>query len=180
MDITYSGKDSVKLITKNVTVQINPKKGVKADVVLLHDSQDPAALSDAITFNSPGEYEVKGVMIDAIGLSDSNTAYAIKGEDVKLAYIAGEVLDLNDKQVEAFGAIDILVIALDDQSGESVVKIINQIEPRIVIPIDYTDQALTAFLKEIGSEPEKLDRLKITARDMSDSNQKIILLNNSN
>lgn len=174
MDVTSSGKEAIKLITKNTTVQINPTGDAKADALLF--TKGEAKSGEIIYFNSPGEYEVSGVMMDGIGLGEGNTAFSVGSEELKLAYVAGKVTELSDKQVEAFGNVDVLIVALDDQPGSAIVKLINQLEPRVVVPIDYTPDALAAFIKEVGHEPEKLDRLKISKKDLPEDKQKLILL----
>lgn len=174
MDITYYGKDNIKIITKNLAIQLNPQSQTKADVLLLSQQSDEN--TDAIVFDGPGEYEVRGVMLDGISLGADNTAFTLSSEDMKFAYMTGKVSELTDKQVEAFGGVDVLAIALDSQPGDVSVKLINQIETRIVLPFNYSDEALASFLKEIGGEADRLERLKLSKRDLPEDNQKVVIL----
>ena len=52
--------------------------------------------------------------------------------------------ELTDEQVEKIGQIDILMIF----AGDDCQKIIGQVEPKIVIPMDYEN--VSKFLKTMG------------------------------
>jgi len=65
------------------------------------------------------------------------------------------------------------------------VSIINQIEPKIVIPMHYMEpwlselkfDSLLDFIKEIGMDHETLDVLKIQKADLPPEERKLIVLN---
>jgi len=67
------------------------------------------------------------------------------------------------------------------------VEIINEIEPRIVIPMHYKIPGLKVdvesadkFLKEMGaSKAEKMAKLKISKKDLPQEEMKVILLEKS-
>ena len=75
--------------------------------------------------------------------------------------------ELADTQLEKIGEIDILMVPVGGTwtiDSSEAVKIINQIEPSIVIPMHYKIPGLTIkvddvadFLKEIGVQQETTD-----------------------
>ena len=94
--------------------------------------------------------------------------------------------ELTDEQLEKLGEIDILMIPVGGTytiSSEEVANIINQIEPKIVIPMHYKIpklniklQGVDTFLKEIGIEKQVVDQLIIKKRDLSKEKIKVVVM----
>jgi len=94
---------------------------------------------------------------------------------------------LTDEQLEELEGVDILLIPVGGEetiNGTGAVKIISQIQPRIVIPMHYKIPGLNTklepvdkFLKEFGvSAPEKMEKLKISKKDLPQEETKVIIL----
>ena len=189
------GKDN------QVSVVIDPfdeKIGLKqpnfeADVVLIthdhHDHNNIKALKGSpFLVEGPGEYEIKGVFIKGIDSyhDDSegkdrgaNTIYTIETDEVRFCHL-GDLgqKQLTDEQVEKIGSVDVLMIPVGGGytiDGHEAVKIIGQIEPKIVIPMHYDIPKLTVklegvdvFLKSIGKNAiEPQDKLMVKASLLS-------------
>jgi L-ascorbate metabolism protein UlaG (beta-lactamase superfamily) len=80
--------------------------------------------------------------------------------------------ELTDKQVENIGSVDVLLVPVGGQftvNGSEAPAIVNQIEPRVVIPMHYAQPGLKVkldgvdvFLKEMGvKDIEAQDKLTI-------------------
>jgi len=127
-------------------ITINPLKEDNADVLLLTNKENKIKTTKGESFivEGPGEYEVKEVFIQGIS-SSQNTIYVFEAEDIRFCHL-GDLgqRELTDEQVEKIGQIDILMIFAGDDSQ----KIIGQIEPKIVIPMDYEN--VSKFLKTMG------------------------------
>ncbi len=75
--------------------------------------------------------------------------------------------------------MDVLIISAGDSRAENEIasKIVNQIEPRIVVPIDFKEKPVT-FLKEMGSgDIEAQNKINIKKKDLPQEETKLILLN---
>jgi len=214
MKISSYGHSCFKVKCKDLNILIDPFDNsiglkvpkTKADVVLVthhhHDHNNiSVAGKEAIVINGPGEYEIKGVFIYGRGAFHDDqegaergaiTMYLIEEEKIRLAHL-GDLgqKKLTKEQLEFLDNVDILLIPVGgqytiDASGAS--DIINEIEPRIVIPMHYNVPRLKfnrkldsvdSFIKEIGLSPEKMDELKVTEKTLPSSELKLVLLNNN-
>jgi L-ascorbate metabolism protein UlaG (beta-lactamase superfamily) len=204
MHIHYFGLSSFKLITKEATVitdpfdkesGLTPPRGA-ADIVILSEKNNElySATSgiSGTTFliNDAGEYDVKGVTVSGIPLEQDNryiTAFLIESEDIKILDLS-HIKDFNMKEgeLEELGDIDILIIPV---GGDSVLdaakasKIVNEIEPKIVIPSHYQIPGLKLkangvekFIKEMGGKAETMDKLLIKKKELVNEQLRIITL----
>jgi L-ascorbate metabolism protein UlaG (beta-lactamase superfamily) len=97
--------------------------------------------------------------------------------------------DLDDKQLEAIGIVDVMVVPVGG-NGYTVdpvgaLKLIKEIEPKLVVPSHYADKALKFevpqqelgnALKELAMEPkETVAKLRLKPGELSDVTQLIVL-----
>lgn len=210
MKITWHGHSCFKIVTKNATIITDPFNkdiGLKpphyeADVVTVsHDHYDHNNVSTLrgapFVITGAGEYELKGIVIyginsfhDAKGGKERglNTIYIIKAEDMRICYL-GDLgqKELTDEQLEKIEEVDILMIPVGGVytiNSEEAAAIINQIEPRIVIPMHYKISGLNiklqdveAFLKEMGVEKEMVEQLVIKKSDLpKEEEMKVVVM----
>ena len=188
MTVTWYGHSCFRLESKDTSLLIDPfsqeiglrPPKIKDNIVLVsHQHYDHNNIEgmpeDSFLIKGPGEYEVKGVFIRGIqSLHDKsqgqerglNTIYVIKMEDMTLAHLGdfGEAR-LSEEQIEKIGDIDILMIPVGGTytiNYKEAVEVINQIEPKVAIPMHYKIQGSKSdidgpekFLKEISLTPEK-------------------------
>ena len=203
MYISWHGQNCFKIQSEKNTLIIDPfdpkKTGLKlnapkADIVTLTDPEidskevKPIA-EDIFKITSPGEYEVKGIFIYAIKLKDKEELiYHIESEQVSIGHLGHLNRTLGEQELEQLNGIDILMIPVGGNSvldAKKATDLISQIEPRIVIPMHYALPGLKEkldsvdkFCKEIGScEKDKLDKLKITKKDLPAEETKYYVLN---
>lgn len=202
--ITSSGKNNY------LTIGIDPFSSeiglrvpkVRADIVLVtHSHYDHNNIKEIegnpFLIEGPGEYEIRQVFILGIpAFHDDNqgkergliTIYTIETEDLKICHL-GDIgqKELNSDQLEKIGPVDILMIPVGGQytiSGKEAVKIMSQIEPKIIIPMHYALpklkvklQEVDKFLKMLGIKKlEPINKLTIKKKDLSEEEAKIILL----
>jgi L-ascorbate metabolism protein UlaG (beta-lactamase superfamily) len=174
----------------------------EADIVTIsHDHQDHNNLkiikNKPFVVDSAGEYEVGEIFIDGIDSSHDNKNGEEKGRNIifRLA-IGGLVIthlgDLGDildtKQLERIEGTDILIIPVGGEytiNYKKAVEVVNQIEPRIIIPMHYNLPGLKikldgvdSFIKELGLNPRYEDKLKISKKDLPTEDSELIILNN--
>lgn len=186
----------------------DPKIGLKmphvtADILAItHDHYDhnykAGVGGDYFLIDGPGEYEVKQTFIYGIsGWHDNNngadrgpiTMYVLESEGILVAHL-GDIgqHELTTIQLEQLEGVDILVIPVGGiytVDAKQAVNIINQIEPRIVIPIHYQLpgkagaklDGVDKFLKEMGiKNPETTDKFKISKKDLPSEETKVVVL----
>ena len=180
---------------------LKPPK-LQADIVLVtHDHSDhnnvKAVSGEPFIAKGPGEYDIKGVFIQGIpGYHDniqgaqrgSITIYTIDTEGIRLCHLSdlGQK-ELTSSQLDKIGNIDILMIPIGGIytiDAAEAVKVMAQIEPRIIMPMHYKIPKLKIklddidkFLKNLGiKKPELLPKLSIKKKDISTEEAKIIIL----
>lgn len=193
-EIEYKGGNGVVITTKKGTALIDPKLSVvglkdlsaKDAVVIATEDRFGVTSPDArLEISSPGEYEVgpfavRGVPatrhIDTLEDEKRATVYQIGIGDVRIAVLGNVAPQLTDEQLEEIGVIDILILpvggggyTLDATSAASIVR---QMEPKVVIPVSYADDALTyevpqesleVFTQELGAPVETVAKYKLKA-----------------
>lgn len=199
-----SGADQVSIITD----PFHPEKiGLKlprleADIVSIsHDHDDhnnvDAVKGEAFVVRGPGEYETKGVYIDGIhswhdtskgAERGSNVIYRFELEDMSIAHLGDLGHELDDKQLERLEGTDILLIPVGGVytiDAQTAVKVINQIEPRIIIPMHYQVPGLKLskplgtldqFIKAIAMKPRMEEKFKIIKKDLPQDDMELIVL----
>ncbi len=210
MKITWLGHSCFRIKGKETDIIIDPYSDsigikmpkTKADAVLVtHDHSDhnnvSAITGDPIVINGPGEYEVKGTFIYGKRAYHDNkkgtergaiTIYLIEEAGTKIAHLGdfGQD-DLTDDQLEFLDGVDVLLVPVGGPyslKSEQAIKIINNIEPRVVIPMHYKFKGVNIeleevdrFIKEIGLNPEQMDEFKATSDNMPQNEMKLVILN---
>lgn len=180
---------------------------LEADILLItHNHPDhsnikavsaPTSGYSPFIIDGPGEYEIKNVFIQGIHSwhdekegkeRGENTIYTIEAEDLKLCHLGdfGQK-ELEEEQLEKIGEVDILMIPIGGVytiSAKTAVKVMAQIEPKIVIPMHYQIpklriklESLDKFLKTIGINSIKPEsKLSIKKKDISPEEAKIVVL----
>lgn len=163
-----------------------------------HDHSNVKAVSgNPFLIESPGEYEVKGIYIKGIPAFHDNslgkergrvTIFTIEIEELKICHLSdfGQA-ELTEQQLEEIGEANVLMIPVGGVytiGPKEASRIINQIEPQIIIPMHYRIpklkyklEELDKFLKVMGiKNQEYLNKLSIKKRDISEEKAKVIAL----
>ncbi len=171
-------------------------RGPKLDADILMVSQDGQKVVSGRYFSitGPGEYDVKGLYIQGIGdginssEKERTTIYTIETEDIRLCHLG--ILgrnELSSNQLEKINGVDILMLPIGGNKSldaKRAVKVMSQIEPKIIIPMYYKVpkiktklDKIDGFLKELGIKSlEPLPKLNIKAKDLPKDEAKIIIL----
>lgn len=209
MQITWLGQACFKIQGKEVTIITDPyeKKiglnlpNLNADIVTVsHDHYDHNNSKDIkgqpFIIATPGEYEIKKVFIWGIpswhdtkegAERGANVIFIIQLEDIKIAHLGDLGTMLSDEQLEKLEGVDIVMIPVGGTytlDGKKAAELINQIEPRIVIPMHHKIPKLKIklddvdkFCKEMGIKQNGLeDKLKISKKDLPAEDVKVVLL----
>ncbi|MEX0934674.1 MAG: MBL fold metallo-hydrolase [Candidatus Saccharimonadales bacterium] len=206
MEITYYGANCIKVTSKEVTILIDPITGeygpdpkIKADVLLY--SQKPSKdINSKIDFliDSPGEYEIRSVMIDGIAArlhtqkqeeAPKGVIYTISHKDIRIL-VAGNIHpDIADDQLDRIDGVDALVVPVGGKGltmdKEAAADFIRQFDPALVIPVHYDDaktkypmpqDKVDSFLQEVGATDASREKsIKISNRDISEDVKFVVL-----
>lgn len=206
MEIQYFGGNCIRLSSKKATVvvddnlvQLGQKSIIKQGDIVLKTTPniEVTAPTAKILIDSPGEYEVSGVSVHGIPARShldedgkkTATVFKVMGDDIRLAIIGHIYPELNDKQLESLGTVDVLIIPTGgngytlDSIGS--LKLIKKIEPKLVIPTHYADkdikyevpqQELSEVLKGLAMEPkETVSKLKLKSGELGETTQLVVL-----
>ena len=139
------------------------------------------AKSSSFIINTPGEYDTKGFFVMGIGEIVDAVIYIVESEGIRVCHLPGIKKELTDEQMEMISDVDVLLadIGNSDDSNEIAAKVINQIEPRIVVPIGYDpSKKQKTFLEEMGaSGNEPQNKLSVKKKDLPQEETEVIILN---
>ena len=165
MEIIWHGYKCFQVKTKSAAVLVDPYKAevgiqmpnVKTDVIVFtneNDSENNMEMAPAGTkfFSWPGEYEVSGIALTIKKLSESSSFISFDIDNIRICYLTDLTLDLTDEKISEFGNVDILIVPVDQKKGgfSKVHELLEELEPRVVIPIFYATPGLKIELDEIG------------------------------
>ncbi len=202
MVITHFGKQFFKVTFGDMTLAFNPiskdsKEGGKTkfgSTIVFSSVNHPdyngvenATHGDTVPFvvNGPGDYEVQGVFIKGVaseteidGKEYINTIYTLTLEDMNICFFGALFNgDLSIEQKETIGNPDIVFVPVSDTllAPAKAHKLATGLEPAIIIPMDYDQKSLKAFLKESGSEGVKpVDKLTLKKKDLSGKQGEVV------
>jgi L-ascorbate metabolism protein UlaG (beta-lactamase superfamily) len=203
MDLQFHGANclslsykSTRLVVDDNLVELGAKSVLKADDVALFTGPH-GGVTARLLFDGPGEYEVADISVIGIA-ARSHTDEEGQRSATMLKFIVGDQSllvtghvypDLDDKQMESIGMVDVMVVPVGG-NGYTVdpvgaLKLIKEVEPKLVVPAHYADKALKfpvpqqelpIALKELAMEPkETVAKLRLKPGEMSDVTQLIIL-----
>lgn len=201
MHISWLGTTAVKLIARplseDVLITIDTYKPEKGNfprsftpniALFTRGDKEMATLSgDPFILTAPGECEVKGVLISAIpGDAANTTILRLDAEQLSVGHLGLIKKALTNEQLEMLGGVDILFVPVGGgktYDSEMAIKMINEIEPRIVIPMAFysdTDPDLAAvdgFLKEMGaSKGSEEKKVILKKKDLPTEDMQVIVL----
>jgi L-ascorbate metabolism protein UlaG (beta-lactamase superfamily) len=171
-----------------------------ADIVLIsHDhpghSNLTAVKPEFKTITGPGEYEIHDVFVTGIRTyhdankgesSGKNTAYLLDAEGITFCHLGDIGHALTNEQLEAVNGCDVLMIPVGGGTvitTEQAVEMIGQIEPKIVIPMQYATEigdkslgGLDPFCKALGVPvPAADEKLTLKSTDIGETMRLITL-----
>ncbi len=195
------GTDGVTLVTDPFDKEIGLKTpNFEADIITIsHDHKDHNNASslrgNSFIIDLPGEYDYKDVLVEGIDSfhdekegqeRGKNIMYRIEIDDISVSHLGDLGHSLTDAQLERLTGTDILLIPVGGRytlDAKKAVEVISQIEPRIVIPMHYQTEGLNIeldsldkFIKELGIEPTREEKLKISKKDLPQEDMELVVL----
>ena len=214
MEIIWHGQSCFTIKGSSATLVTDPYSAAngltpplfKADIVTVshaHENHNNVAAvegENVKVFDWPGEYESKEVMISCIEIHrflkpEEKTdlkrpqllATYIEMDGIKICHLGGLEKRLTGEMIEAIGDVDVLLLPVgggDMITAKTAHEVIEQVEPRIVIPMHYKIDGLKediapldVFIKEMGIHVEPTDKWVIKHRkEMSEETTGYVIL----
>jgi L-ascorbate metabolism protein UlaG (beta-lactamase superfamily) len=205
MIITYLGKQFFKIQQGDLVLAFNPiskeskfSKGSRfGSMMALSTTNHPdyngfemVSHGETVPFEirNPGDYEVKDIFIKGLmtrtelsGKKYINTIYTLSIENISICFL-GAIKNgaVNTEIIGEIEAPDILFVPVGNDelmSTSEAYKLITMLEPKIIIPMDYDEKTLKAFLKEGGQDKvSAIDKLTIKAKELVGKQGEIVVL----
>ncbi len=204
MQIQYFGLSSFKITTKEATIitdpfhkdtGLTPPRGA-ADILMLAQknnkaySQVSGISGEPFPVTDPGDYDIKGVSISGFPLKQEDlytTVFLIETEDMRILNLTHiKEWNMKESEIEDLGEIDVLILPVGGNtvlSASQAAKVVNEIEPKIVIPSHYKSKDLIfdldpvdKFIKEMGGKKEEMEKLTVKKKDLSEEGVKLVVL----
>jgi L-ascorbate metabolism protein UlaG (beta-lactamase superfamily) len=206
MIITYLGKQFFKITQGDLTIAFNPisKDSTSSEKISRfgaaiafsttnhpdYNGFDMVTFGETVPFEvrGPGDYEIKDIFIKGIqtwtelsGKKYINAIYTLSIDNISLCFLgalkAGAVTATVREQIESS---DILFVPIGNESLLSPAEayaLATSLEAKIIIPMDYTEKSLKAFLKEAGQDTIKpIEKLTIKAKELSGREGEVVVL----
>lgn len=163
MTISHQGQGRFTIKSKDATIELGPEVKVANH-----------------TLPGAGEYEISNVVIE--GFEDG--IFLLRTEDIFILYLDRLNRTLSDKELDDVSVADILIIPVggnstdvDDLtvlSPEVSVKVINQVDPRIVIPSYFS--SIEPFRAAEGKPLEMMKEFKVTKSTLPVEERQVVVL----
>lgn len=192
MEIEYKGALGITIKTGQTSVVIDPKLSdvglkdlkVKEAVEIVTEERFAVRGEEKLYISGPGEYEIAAIAIRGVAAKrhldtegHRSTIYRLVAAGYRIAVIGHIDEQLNEKQLEEIGVVDIVIIPVGGNGytldGHAAAKLVRQMDPRVVIPVHYAERGikyevpqneLELFIKDMGTTPrEKLEKYKLKA-----------------
>lgn len=190
MDIEFFGANCIRLTTKRASIVIDDNlahiggKSITRDGDVVVSTQDVLAVANSkeLKIVEAGEYEVQGVSVKGIQArahtdqpgERTATIYKFMAEESHILVVGHVYPDLDDKQLEAIGRVDVMVVPVGGNGFTldplGALKLIRKIEPSTVVPTQYSVKGLKyevpaleldEAVKNLAMQPkETVDKLK--------------------
>lgn len=205
MELQFYGANCLKVTTKKATIVVDDNLAQLGLKTITKDSDialrtNPGLIPEhkaRFSAETPGEYEIAGVVIHGIaarGHMDKEgehnaVIYTLAVDDLRLAVFGHIFPELFENQLEQIGHVDVAVVPVGDSGytldGAGALKIIKQVEPKVVILTHYADKQvkyevpqveLTEALKALSMEPsETVDKYRPKIAELTDTTRLVVL-----
>jgi L-ascorbate metabolism protein UlaG (beta-lactamase superfamily) len=163
MTITYQGQGKFTVKSKDATLELGPEIKVAGRVL-------PGA----------GEYEISNVEIEGL----DGGIFLFRTEEVFLLYLDRLDRTLTNDELDAVNMADVLFLPVGGNATdvpdltvlapEQAVKVINQVDPRIVIPMYFA--SIEPFRAAEGKPMEMLKDFKVTKSSLPVDERQVVVL----
>jgi len=218
MELTWYGRTCIRLRGKDAIVVADPYpavvgptgRGITGEIVTFSHPDDkplpkakgrlsrdgrtamPTSLEDAFVLDSPGEYEVRDVLITGVrtyrddsrgGERGRQTAFVVELDGVHTIHLGDIGHLLTEEKLGDIGPVDVACVPVGGAlSAPRAAELIAQLDPRIVVPMPVCEEeaecadALARFFHEVGAAAgAPMAKLSVTASSLPVETTSILL-----
>lgn len=196
MEIIWHGRSCFTIKGKSIAVITDPyeetgfsKPKLKGNIIISNLKASDVKLipveGDTKIFDFAGEYERLGVAMRGIQAwnmskkkeeeekmeSKKVTVFVMEIDGIKICHLGNIGHTLTSELIESIGSVDILLIPVGGKytiDAKKAHEIIEEIEPRVVIPMHYKVDgekldiaSVDTFLKEIGAKVQPVEKFSV-------------------
>ncbi|MQC18227.1 MAG: hypothetical protein DWG80_04015 [Chloroflexi bacterium] len=208
MDLTWLGGAATRMRTRSAAVVMDPYDKSAGGtmgrpdahiITVSHDDPQRNGVSqvapndgEPMVLTGPGEYEIRGVIIEGVRsslrgdgdpVSLRSTLWLFEAEDIRVAHLGGMGVSPSGAAMDMLSVADIVIVPVgmpDTLAGADAAKAVRAMEPSIIIPVGYDpgdETALKAFVSAMAATPEEaVSRFSVSRRDISDDTKRLIIL----
>lgn len=138
-----------------------------------------------------GEYEVQNIFIKGfateVTLKENkkdkkyqNTSYVFVIDGIRVTFLGALSEMLKPEHKEIIDETDVLFVPVGEDgfllNAYDAYKLSVALEPKLIIPMDYNEQSLPIFLKEVGNEKvDPVEKLTIKKKDIEGKLGEVVL-----
>jgi L-ascorbate metabolism protein UlaG (beta-lactamase superfamily) len=206
-EIRWYGHNCFRIRAREAVIVTDPVSratGYAADIVSISHPHPGHSNLAAVrpdppyrVIDGPGEYEIHDVLITGVRTYHDpnkgaqrgyNTVFLFEVEGMTICHLGDLGHALNQAQAESLTSTDILFVPAGGDNNNVIdparaAEIIGQIEPKLVIPMQYAAGTgdsglgdLTAFCKALGvATPTPEDKLTVRSSDLTESMRVVAL-----
>ncbi|MEO8207940.1 MAG: MBL fold metallo-hydrolase [Chloroflexota bacterium] len=217
MEITWYGRTCIRLkgrdavvVTDPYTVVVGPTgRGITGDIVTFSHPDDqplpkskgkrsrdgssviPGSLEAAFSLDSPGEYEVKDVLVTGVRTYRDDqrgaergrgTAFVVELDGLHVIHLGDIGHLLSEEGLGDIGAVDIVCVPIGGSlSATKAAELVAQLDPRLVVAMpvcpDEADcaEAVSKFFHEMGGAPAPQPKLSVSISTLPQEVTAVIL-----
>ena len=208
MDITWLGHACFRLRdadTMVITDPFPPSLGLRPDfrqatVVTVSNSHPnhsnwEEVLGEPKVFRAPGEYEFSGIAVRGVMTTlapdtpqeQRNVAFCVQMDNINVCHLGDITQPLTSRQRDELAPVDVLLAPTGGGctlAVEQILQIIQDLDPKVVIPMHYSTPGLSitldgvdSFLRRMGvSDVQPQPRLSVTTSNLG-PNMRVVTLN---
>lgn len=148
--LTFTSPDGKSLLLETgekTKLAFYPSAPVSGAITLL---SRPEEESTEGVISWPGEYDVGGVSIRGIGQNQGgHVTFVIEADGIRIAVLPAPLQDWSDHDLGLLGDVSIMAIQGDD--AKLAQKIIEEVDPRVIIPLASEKSTVGDVLRVIGA-----------------------------
>jgi hypothetical protein len=151
-----------------------PEKAEKADALITLAAKPEEEPQEGV-ISWPGEYDIQEIAIRGIGQNDGGlVSYSLEMEGVRVAFLPAPLQEWKDHELELLGDIDILI--LPSNNAKLVQKLVDEIDPRILIPVPNGDKEVYAEILNACGAKNQEPVSEFKAKGMPAEGREVVVL----
>jgi hypothetical protein len=150
-----------------------PAKPAGENTFFLMGTPQETDRGDVISW--PGEYDFGGITVRGIGQGEGQVSFVVIMEGIRVGFLSAPLQTWSSRETELFGDLDVLCIP----SGNTkfVQDIIEEADPRVLIPVPADPQTYADVLRICGAnEIEPVADVKLKKANLPKENREVYVL----